>query len=77
MSTASSEPSARSARATTNSRRFAFRGRRVPVRDPTLLLPVVRRLSRRWLQDSHFTLRILAERVRFELTGLAPSGFQV
>ena len=56
------------------------------VRDPTplppTLLPAVRcyrhslTLSRRHPQFDHFTLKTLAERVRFELTGLSSSGFQ-
>jgi hypothetical protein len=42
-----------------------------------VLLPVPGRVQRRGAQNGDFTREILAERVRFELTGLSSSGFQV
>ena len=62
------------------SRRFALRGRRLPARVIFLLLPVLLpvpdRVPRCGAQNGDFTREFLAERVRFELTGLSSSGFQ-
>ena len=61
-------------------RRFALRGRCLPAGDHILLLPVLLpvpdRVPRSGAQNGDFTREFLAERVRFELTGLSSSGFQ-